>query len=145
MNGPHVPERTCSWTDCSERGDFHCSRCLAAYYCSADHQHKDWPKHKQVCASMGPGVPSSRVAASLAVRVENTERLEREKRSWDIEVSGPMASSWAAIMAASEKRTELREQMIERNGILERANALNAQTNALINERARAQNARIRV
>ena len=62
---------------------------------------------------MGPGVPSSRVAASLAVRVENTERLERVKRSVlaeervDHEASVPMPSSWAAIMAASEKRTEL--------------------------------------
>ena len=107
-----VPERTCSWPDCSERGDFQCSRCPTRFYCSADHQQKDWPNHKRVCGKpvskhidvrgllgqqldqrTGPGVPSSRAPAILR-----------------------FPSSWAAgsSMAESEERTVLLEQQNER-------------------------------
>lgn len=34
---------------CNKKASFKCTACKLVHYCDADHQKRDWPKHKIVC------------------------------------------------------------------------------------------------
>lgn len=34
---------------CNEKAPFKCTACKLVNYCGAEHQKKDWPKHKVIC------------------------------------------------------------------------------------------------
>jgi len=43
-------EKECS--QCGTESKMRCSACLQVFYCSKDCQKKDWPVHKQLCATL---------------------------------------------------------------------------------------------
>lgn len=48
-------KRRCGYSFCSKEGTRFCTRCSAAYYCSADCQLKDWTGEGTFLGSPGPG------------------------------------------------------------------------------------------
>jgi MYND finger len=45
-------DRSCAYPNCGTTSNLRCSRCKAVYYCSAEHQRKDWNIHKSYCMSV---------------------------------------------------------------------------------------------
>eukprot|EP01039_Chlorochromonas_danica_P006253 gene6253-6894_t len=61
---------SCCYQDCALEGRFRCSRCQAAFYCSADHQKQDWRLHKSQCKAPLP-LPSPSAPTQSPAREES--------------------------------------------------------------------------
>jgi len=49
-------EKECN--QCGSQSKMRCSACLQVFYCSKDCQKRDWPEHKQLCATLKKQIPN---------------------------------------------------------------------------------------
>ena len=64
---------------CNKESTKICSRCKSVWYCSVDHQHQDWKRHKPTCMkSSMPVPPRLPVAPKLDPGTERFYRIKYE-------------------------------------------------------------------
>uniref|UniRef100_A0A224XSA2 hypoxia-inducible factor-proline dioxygenase n=1 Tax=Panstrongylus lignarius TaxID=156445 RepID=A0A224XSA2_9HEMI len=90
-----------------------CSRCRSVYYCSKEHQSKDWEKHKPNCASLATNKSEKQKKTSVneesdsrlrnAFMIEGSSEEEIIKSSAQV-LSGECKIDWKVPMSEKDNR-----------------------------------------
>jgi hypothetical protein len=71
----------CEYLECCEISQLRCSGCRLVFYCTKDHQKKDWKSHKHTCKSLNKPTTNAVIEHGVTNKVSSEENPIQSENS----------------------------------------------------------------